>query len=84
MPATISLTLDLRGWTVALPVARTAVAMAGLGSGELIEVLTSDPDSVRDLPIWARATGNRVVEQSQGAGWYRFVLQKPGRHALHH
>jgi tRNA 2-thiouridine synthesizing protein A len=76
MPATISLTLDLRGLTVALPVARTAVAMAGLGSGELIEVLTSDPDSVRDLPVWARATGNRLVEQSQGAGWYRFVLQK--------
>jgi hypothetical protein len=26
--------------------------------------------------VWARATGNRLVEQSQGAGWYRFVLQK--------
>jgi tRNA 2-thiouridine synthesizing protein A len=76
MPATIAMTLDLRGGTVALTVARTAVAMAGLGPGELIEVLTSDPESVRDLPIWARATGNRLVEQSQGAGWYRFVLQK--------
>jgi len=76
MPATISLTLDLRGLTVALPVARTAVAMAGLRPGALIEVLTSDPDSVQDLPVWARATGNRLVEQTQGTGWYRFVLQK--------
>jgi tRNA 2-thiouridine synthesizing protein A len=76
MPATLAMTLDLRGMTVALPVARTAVAMAGLESGELIEVLTSDPDSVRDLPVWARATGNRLVEQTQGTGWYRFILQK--------
>ena len=76
MPATITMTLDLRGLTIPLPVARTAVAMAGLGSGARIEVLTSDPESVRDLPVWARATGNRLVEQTQGSGWYRFVLQK--------
>jgi tRNA 2-thiouridine synthesizing protein A len=76
MPATVAMTLDLRGLTVPLTLARTAVAMAGLGSGELIEVLTRDPDSVRDLPVWARATGNRLVEQTQGSGWYRFILQK--------
>jgi tRNA 2-thiouridine synthesizing protein A len=76
MPATAAMTLDLRGLTVALPVARSAVAMAGLESGQLIEVLTSDPDAVRDLPVWARATGNRLVEHTQAAGWYRFVVQK--------
>jgi TusA-related sulfurtransferase len=76
MTATVAMTLDLRGLTVALPVARTAIAMAGLESGALIEVLTCDPDSARDLPVWARATGNRLVEQTQGPGWYRFVLQK--------
>jgi tRNA 2-thiouridine synthesizing protein A len=76
MPATVTMTLDLRGLTIALPVARTAVAMAGLESGALIEVLTSDRDSARDLPVWARATGNRLVEQTQGPGWYRFLLQK--------
>ena len=76
MPTTVAVTLDLRGLTVALPVARTAVAMVGLESGQLIEVLTSDPDAVRDLPVWARATGNRLVEQTQGTGWFRFVFQK--------
>jgi hypothetical protein len=43
MPTTVAMTLDLRGLTVPLSVARTAVAMAGLESGALIEVLTSDP-----------------------------------------
>jgi TusA-related sulfurtransferase len=39
-------------------------------------VLTSDRDSVRDLLVWARATGNRLVEQTQGNGWYRLLLRK--------
>jgi tRNA 2-thiouridine synthesizing protein A len=76
MPTTVVMTIDLRGLTEPLLVARTAVAMAGLGPGELIEVLTSDSESVRDLAVWARATGNRLIEQTQGTGWYRLILQK--------
>ena len=76
MRATVSMTLDLRGLADPLPVARTAVAMAGLRSGELIEVLTTDPDSVRDLTVWARATGNRLVEQTEGRDFYRFLFRK--------
>ena len=76
MRATVSMTLDLRGLADPLPVARTAVAMAGLRSGDLIEVLTTDPGSVRDLPVWARSTGNRLVEQTEGHDFYRFLLRK--------
>jgi tRNA 2-thiouridine synthesizing protein A len=76
MRATVSVTLDLRGLAVPLPVARTAVAIAGLRSGELIEVLTTDPGSVRDLPVWARATGYRLIEQTEGHDFYRFLLRK--------
>ena len=39
-------------------------------------MLTSDSESVRDLAVWARATGNRLIEQTQGTGWYRLILQK--------
>jgi tRNA 2-thiouridine synthesizing protein A len=76
MRATVSTTLDLRRLTVPLPVARIAVAMTGMRSGELMEVLTTDPGSVRDLPVWARATGNQLVEQTEDHGVYRFVLRK--------
>jgi tRNA 2-thiouridine synthesizing protein A len=76
MRGTISMTLDLRGFSEPVSVARTAVAMTGLRSGELIQVLTSDPASVWDLSVWARATGNRLVEQTAGDGWYRFIVRK--------
>jgi tRNA 2-thiouridine synthesizing protein A len=76
MRGTVSMILDLRGLSVPVVVARTAVAMTGLRSGELVEVLTTDPGSAQDLSVWSRATGNRLVEQTAGDGWYRFIVRK--------
>jgi tRNA 2-thiouridine synthesizing protein A len=76
MPATVAMTLDLRGPTLPLTVTRTAVAMTRLRSGELLEVLTSDPDEAQDLWVWARATRTRLVQQTKDDGVYRFVLEK--------
>jgi tRNA 2-thiouridine synthesizing protein A len=76
MRTTIGRTLDLRGLTGPLPVARTAVTMAGVESGELVEVLTTDRGAPRDLSAWSRATGNRLVEQTEDGGVYRFVIRK--------
>jgi TusA-related sulfurtransferase len=76
MPATVTMTLDLRGPTLDLTVARTAVAMTRLRSGELIEVLTSDHDQAQDLSVWASATRHRLVQQTEDDGGYRFVLEK--------
>jgi tRNA 2-thiouridine synthesizing protein A len=76
MRTTISRTLDLRGLADPLPVARTAVAMATMDPGELAEVLTTDRGSLRDFLAWSRATGNRLVEQTEDGGVYRLVIRK--------
>ena len=76
MQTTFSRTLDLRGLTDPLPVARTAVAMTGMDHGELAEVLTTDRGSIRDFLAWSRATGNRLVEQTEDGGVYRLVIRK--------
>jgi TusA-related sulfurtransferase len=59
-----------------LAVARTAAAVTKLRSGELIEVLTSDPNEAQDLSVWARATLNRLAQQTRDDGVYRFILAK--------
>jgi tRNA 2-thiouridine synthesizing protein A len=76
MPATVATTLDLRGPTLPLTVARTAVAMTKLRSGELLEVLTCNPNEAQDLSVWVRATRNRLVRQTKDDGVYRFILEK--------
>jgi tRNA 2-thiouridine synthesizing protein A len=52
------------------------VAMAAMDPGELAEVLTTDRGSIRDFLAWSRATGNRLVEQTEDGGVHRFVIRK--------
>jgi tRNA 2-thiouridine synthesizing protein A len=74
--ATIAQTLDARGLNCPMPIVKTAVAMKALASGELLEVLATDPGAVKDFAAWSRSTGNRLVDQSSGDGVYRFVIEK--------
>ena len=68
--------IDARGLSCPMPIAKTALAMKTLTSGALIEVLATDPGSVKDFAAWSRMTGNELVEQSLDAGVFRFVLRR--------
>lgn len=72
----IAQTLDARGLSCPLPIVKTAQAMKSLASGQLLEVLATDPGSVKDFAAWSKATGNELVEQTADGGVYRFVLRK--------
>ena len=78
MTITIARTLDVKGMACPIPIVKTAQAMKLLGAGDLLEVLATDPGSVKDFAAWSKATGNRIVETSQDGGVFRFVLQKKG------
>jgi tRNA 2-thiouridine synthesizing protein A len=52
------------------------MAMKAIPSGELVELLATDPGSPPDVVAWARTTGNELVEQSVEEGVYRFVLRR--------
>ena len=68
--------LDARGLNCPMPIVRTAQAIKGLASGELLEVLATDPGSVKDFAAWSRTTGHELIEQSVDGGVYRFVLRR--------
>ncbi len=72
----ISQHVDARGLSCPMPIVKTAQAIKTVTSGELIEVLATDPGSVKDFAAWSRTTGNQVVEQSADGGVYRFVLRR--------
>ena len=76
MSQTIARTLDLRGLSCPLPIAKTAQAIRTLASGALIEALATDPGSVPDFTAWCETTGNELVEHSAADGVYRFVIRK--------
>ena len=72
----VSQRVDARGLSCPMPIVKTAQAIKTVASGELIEVLATDPGSVKDVAAWSRTTGNELVEQSTDGGVYRFVLRR--------
>jgi tRNA 2-thiouridine synthesizing protein A len=68
--------VDARGLACPMPIIRTARAIAEMESGELLEVLATDPGSTKDFVAWSRTTGHDLVEQSVEAGVYRFLLRR--------
>lgn len=76
MVTTTMVTVDARGLNCPMPIVRTAQAVKTLAIGDLVEILATDPGSVKDMAAWARSTGNALVAQSVDDGVYRFVIQK--------
>jgi tRNA 2-thiouridine synthesizing protein A len=74
--ALIAQRVDARGLNCPMPIVKTAVAIKALGSGELLEVLATDPGAVKDFAAWSKSTGNALVESTVEAGTYRFVIEK--------
>ncbi len=72
----IHTTVDAKGLSCPMPIVKTAQAVKGVPAGELIEVLATDPGSVKDFAAWTRSTGNAIVEQTESDGVYRFVIKR--------
>ena len=67
--------MDLKGLACPLPILKAKKALSALPKGGTLEVLATDPGSVADFTAFSEATGNRLVEKSEEAGVYRFVLE---------
>jgi tRNA 2-thiouridine synthesizing protein A len=73
---TINQSLDFRGLACPLPIAKTAIALKALQSGDVVEVLATDPGSVADFGAWSAKTGNQLLESSVQDGVHRFIIRK--------
>jgi tRNA 2-thiouridine synthesizing protein A len=68
--------LDLKGLKCPLPVLRAKKALKALNPGDTLEVMATDPGSVKDFPAFCDTTGNTLVTWDETDGVYRFVLRK--------
>jgi tRNA 2-thiouridine synthesizing protein A len=70
-------TLDARGWTCPLPVLRARKLLKAMEMGRNLEVLATDPGSVRDFQAFCRQTGNQLLEWNEAPdGVYRYLIKK--------
>ncbi len=68
--------LDVKGLACPLPVLRARKAMKSLTSGEVLEVLATDPGAVEDFKIFCQVTGHALLSSSEAGGVYRFEIRK--------
>jgi tRNA 2-thiouridine synthesizing protein A len=72
----ITQTVDARGLSCPMPIVKTAQAMRPLPSGAIVELLATDPGSIKDVAAWCRATSNELIEQTSDGVVYRFVIRR--------
>ena len=68
--------VDARGLSCPLPIVKTALAIREIGSGDLLEVLATDPGSTKDFIAWTKTTGHELVESSVEGNVFRYLLRK--------
>ena len=68
--------IDTRGLNCPLPILKAKKALAELGSGQVLKVVSTDPGSVRDFQAFARQTGNQMVGQSEADKVWTLFLQR--------
>ncbi len=69
-------TLDARNLNCPLPILRTRKAIAGLQIGGILEVLATDPGSVKDLDAFCSQTGHEMLSSKEKDGEFHFRIRK--------
>jgi tRNA 2-thiouridine synthesizing protein A len=68
--------LDAKGLNCPLPILKAKKALSALNPGQTLEILATDPGSVKDFEAFCRTTGNELMEHDENGGVYRFVLKR--------
>ena len=72
----ITATVDARGQSCPGPLVSLHRALKDAQLGDLLELLATDPGSRSDVPSWSRLSGNELLEATEDAGVYRYVIRK--------
>ncbi len=68
-------TLDTKGMNCPLPILKAKKALGGLATGDTLEVLATDPGSVKDFEAFCRQTGNELLESNEDSGIFSFLIK---------
>ncbi|SAI57372.1 Sulfurtransferase TusA [Bordetella ansorpii] len=68
--------VDATGLNCPLPILRAKKALAQMASGDVLRVLTTDPNAVRDFQAFSRQTGNALLAQQSDEGRTAHFLRR--------
>ncbi|MGH8911304.1 MAG: sulfurtransferase TusA family protein, partial [Acidimicrobiia bacterium] len=71
-------TLDCTGLLCPLPVYKAGIVLGRLAPGDVLELVTTDPGALEDVPALARQRGDVLLAAEKGDDFQKFWLQKGG------
>lgn len=68
--------LDARGLVCPMPVLKTKKSLDDLKTGQVLDVMTTDPASKSDIPALVRRLGHELLELSERDMIFFFKIRK--------
>ena len=68
--------VDARDLMCPMPVMAATKAMRRLIAGQVLKVLATDRGSLADIPAWADANGDELLETAEDSGVFVFYVRK--------
>lgn len=70
-------TVDARNFSCPVPVMKSKKELTKLKTGQVLEILTTDPGSKRDIPAWAQVTGQELISSEEiDSSEFRFLVKR--------
>ena len=68
--------LDASGLNCPMPILKTKKALSKMDSGKVLEVISTDAGSVKDIEAFCNQTGNKLVSVTEDGGKYVFTIER--------
>ncbi len=68
--------LDASGLNCPLPILKTKQVLTKMDTGQILEVISTDAGSVKDIEAFCNQTGNILVSTAEQGGKYIFTIER--------
>jgi len=68
--------VDARGSYCPGPLMELIKTIKQVNVGEVVEVLSSDESSAKDIPEWVKKAGHELLDVKKEEGYWRIVVRK--------
>ena len=68
--------VDARDLMCPMPVLAATKAMRRLDAGQVLKVMATDRGSLADIPAWAEANGDELLQSGEDSGIFVFYVRK--------
>ena len=76
LAVTINKSVDARGTSCPGPLLAAKKAIGQINEGEVMEVLSADEGTRRDIPKWCNKKGYEYLGTIEDSGFYKILLKK--------